>query len=201
MKLRQRVCSATQHKLPSNYDKKAAFVCIRPTVVMQRGTYESSNPATQGGGGGAEGGVGVTARRLQPLLSRRSPTTRAICYFTLSATRSLIKCPPRVSFVRGIFQAQATTYDMPRLAAAVLHFFQLPSPTFDLSFASRPINLQPSAPRIALRIQTFQDGPTANPRAMGFRKRLLVLSGNSLLCERKFVSLRSANTVLQGGIL
>lgn len=173
-------------------------------LVMQRGTYESKQPRDAKGTGVDDGATTTPS----PLFSSFLPATRAICYFALSATRSLIKCPPRVSFVHGIFQAQATTYDMPRLAAAVLHFFP-PSPLFwPFSWSREPpppllshsiLSLR-LASRTALRIQTFQDGPDDESESDGISSKVtLGLPGNSLLCKENLP--RYANTILQGGIL
>lgn len=93
-----------------------------------------------------------------------TPATRAICYFALSATRSLIKRPLRV--VRPqYFSSPAATYDIPRLAAVLYSaLFFLSISAFDLSFASR------SAPTSApCAHQTLQDG-LANPKATRFRQ-------------------------------
>lgn len=108
--------------------------------------------------------------RLQP-----PPTTRAICYFALSATRSLIKCPPRVVRPRHF----SSPSDNVRHTAAggrctPLFFVPLPLLTFLLP---RDPTLSPSVPSSAYKRFKIVRWRT------GFRQTLLGLPGNSFLCE------------------
>lgn len=116
------VARATWRKPPSNYDKRAPYSCSserrcsphRLSSCNGGGAYESSSRAEDGG--------------LQP-----PDATRAICYFALSATRSLIKRPLLV--VRPAFFKPATAYDMPlRRDRCTSPFFR---PRFRASSAAR----------------------------------------------------------------
>lgn len=144
-------------------------------LVMQRGTYESSCSAAETAGGW---------RQLQP--------PRAICYFALSATRSLIKRPPRRSS-SAFFKSRGNIRHAATGGRAVLHSFFPPSPLLTLLLPRDP--LSPCVPRTKAsrrRIRERRDFVKATPRA-----------------SRRFASLReiclattrNSNTVLQGNVL
>lgn len=115
-----------------------------------------------------------------------TPATRVICYFALSATRSLIKRPLRVVRPRH-FSSPAATYDMPRLALYSnlfflhLHFW----PFFCLATPFSPRVSRTNAPRRPGEFES--DGISSKP--------LHELPGDSLLWE-KFVLLRREIQIL-----
>lgn len=96
-----------------------------------------------------------------------TPATRAICYFALLATRSLIKRPLRVVRPRH-FSSPAATYDMPRLAATLYSTLFFSIPAFDLSFASRPtlaLRLAHKCSKTIWQIRKWRNFVKATPRA------------------------------------
>lgn len=118
-----------------------------------------------------------------------TPATRAICYFALSATRSLIKRPLRVVRPQH-FSSLAAAYDIPRLArpsCTPLFFSLSPLLTFLLPRepAPAPCPSRTNAPRRSGKSES--DGISSKP--------LHVLPGDSLLWE-KFVLLRRETQIL-----
>lgn len=87
------------------------------------------------------------------------------------------------------------------LFSSIPRFFDLPpaSRTTPVPPCLIPSRLLASIPAPRLAHKRFKMVRMANPRATGFRQRLLGLPGNSLLCEENLP--RYANTILQGGIL
>lgn len=142
-------------------------------LVMQRGTYESS--------GRAAGERGKGWRRLQPPLR-----ARAICYFALSVTHSLIKRPPLVARPRHFSSPRqhTTRCDWRPLYFTFFHlcfwFF------FCLVIHPRCIKRFKTARRIRER-RDFVKGIRASEK-FALRKTCLA-------------TIRNANTVLQGDVL
>lgn len=132
-------------------------------LVMQRGTYESSCSAAEAAG------------------ATTTPATRAICYFALSATRSLIKRPPRRSS-SAFFKSRCNIRHAATGGRAVLHSFFPPSPLLTLLLPRDPLS-----PCVPLTNASRRPGESESDGISS--KPLHELPGDSLLWE-KFVLLR-----------